>query len=360
MAPRSYLLLWCAVGALGCDVFDEKLEQRLEPSTGNDAGSDEDAGSGLFMLSSQCEGQGGPPEVEGSADMITVSIEGLSSNVSETGCNLPNSVLAGADGFFKIDANAGDRWHFHLNAAPGQDVAVMAVKGCDLRSCEASANVCGVGESEHFTFVPDTAGTYVVVVEGIDPSIAAPLKMVAIQPTCGNNSKEHGEVCDFGDRTPGDGCDAHCRVELRANRAAEVEPNDDSYLANVLLPGNDNPMQILGEIAGSQCQPDHYLVRTSKEQELTLSLLGANGKACAGAPPMELAIFEADGQELKMMAPVASAKNDAGDTCPALAPETLPEGAYFVRVRHLKPATEAFPYRLDLTWSEPKADPVDP
>jgi cysteine-rich repeat protein len=353
MALRTYVLVLCASSALGCNVFDEKLEQRLESSSGD---GDDAPDAGMLMLASECEGKNGPPLVQGAPDTLTVSVDGLSSNVSETGCNVPAPVLAGADGFFKIEASAGERWHFHLNAAPGQDVAVMALKGCDLRSCAASANVCGKGESEHFTFVPDTAGTYVVVVEGIDPAFATPLKMVAIQPTCGNGMKEHSEVCDVGDRTPGDGCDANCRVELHTNRASEVEPNDDSYGANVLMPGNNDPVQVLGEIAGSACQPDYYLVRTNKEQVLTLSLLGANGRACKGAPPLELAIFEADGQELKPRVPVDDARNTAGDTCPTLAPETLPAGAYFVRVRHLS-AADAFPYRLDVSWSDPPVDP---
>ena len=366
----ALLGLLSASSLLACDVFDESLEKRVDEGTAEepdaglpDAGSPDagqpDAGPPLFTLG-QCGRNAPSSVVEGSSTPLTISVQGLRSNISETGCNIPSGVLAGADGYFEIRANAGERWHFHLDAAEGQDLALLALSGCDdTRSCSASANVCGKGESEHFTFVADTAGSYAIVVEGIDPKRSEPLKLLAIQPTCGNGVKEHSEVCDFGDVTPGDGCDATCRVELRTERAEEVEPHDDSYGANVLLPPNDNPMQVLGKIAGPACQPDYYLVSTDETAVLTTTLLGANGKACKGAPPMEIQIFESDGQRLELAAPVDVAVNAGGDTCPALPPQTLTKGSYFVRVRHLAPS-ELFEYRLDFAWSAPPPPPEPP
>jgi cysteine-rich repeat protein len=357
-----WLGLLCAGSLLACDVFDESLEKRIdesseEPDAGMpdvgepDAGSP-DAGPPLFTLG-QCGRNIAVPVVEGSGTPLTISVAGLRSNVTEAGCNIPSGVLAGADGYFEIQASAGERWHFHLDAAEGQDLALLALSGCDdTRSCSASANVCGKGESEHFTFVADTAGSYAIVVEGIDAKSTDPLQLLAIRPHCGNGIKEHSEVCDFGDVMSGDGCDATCRVELRTSRAEEVEPNDDSYGANVILPPNANPVQVLGKIAGPACQPDYYLVSTDETAVLTSALLGANGKACKGAPPLEIAIFESDGQRLKLAAPVDDAANLPGDACPALPPQTLTKGSYFVRVRHLAPA-DLFEYRLDFAWSAP-------
>jgi hypothetical protein len=93
---------------------------------------------------------------------------------------------------------------------------------------------------------------------------------------------------------------------------------------------------------------------------LTVSLLAANGKACMNAPPLEVALLQADDRALKPVAPVDNADNAAGGPCPMLAAQMLDPGAYFVRVRSLKPA-DAFAYRIEFAWSAPpEPEPEEP
>ena len=147
-----------------------------------------------------------------------IGVTGLVSSVAESGeCSVAPDVLSKADGFFQVKARAGQRWHFHLDAAPGQNLSVFTASSCDLRECVAAADVCGVNESEHFTFVAQRAADYVVVLDGIDPN-AAPLRLLAISPECADGKKVHGEGCDDGNQQNGDGCDDACRVELKGLR----------------------------------------------------------------------------------------------------------------------------------------------
>jgi cysteine-rich repeat protein len=350
MRARHWLML---LSLWGCNVFDDKLEQRLDHAQGKDAGSDagEDAGPPPFMLANRCSTH--LPEVTGAASMLNIPITGLTSDVKEGvgDCDVGASVLVGADGFFQIHASAGDRWHFHMNAAEGQNLALLASSGCDLRECVAASDVCGVNESEHFTFIPEKAGDYVVMVDGINPKHPGNLSLLAVNPTCGDDHKEHSEVCDDGNVTAGDGCDPHCRAELHKNAAEETEPNDDSYGANVLMPAMpDQPVRVRGKIAGGACQPDYYLARFAAAGHLNVQLLSAAGQPCTDAPPLELSLTSADTDELREAVPVGHVENKKGKTCPVLDVPVLAAGTYFVRVHHLKPA-EQFEYRIDLTFT---------
>lgn len=332
----------------GCDVFDEKLEQKLEEAEG-DGDGDGDGDSPPLMLSDACEGN--RPVVTSGLNKLVIPVTGLRPSVAEIeGCAVQSDVLARADGFFQIEARAGQRWHFHLDAAPGQNLAVVALaNNCDSRNCVA-ADVCRANESEHFTFIPESAGTYAVMVEGIDTALDADLRLLAISPICGDSDPQHGEVCDDGNLADGDGCDSACRQELRAQTSEEKEPNDDNFLANVLTPPSfDQPVIVRGKIAGGACQPDYYLVRIDSTRLLSASVLQAAGGACAGAPPMELQLYTSNNGLRESVLLKRDPKTDG--TCPAFEQRVEP-GAYFLRLHHQQKADE-FAYQLSLSFAEP-------
>ncbi|MFC1656106.1 DUF4215 domain-containing protein [Patescibacteria group bacterium] len=59
--------------------------------------------------------------------------------------------------------------------------------------------------------------------------------IACVKPTCGNNVVDIGEQCDFGDTTPGDGCDAACQIEtgpVCGNSAVETGEDCDDGPAN--------------------------------------------------------------------------------------------------------------------------------
>jgi cysteine-rich repeat protein len=335
----------CTLTLAGCDVFNEALERRIVDT--------KDASSELFQLANSCS-LAKLPRAEGSVEPLTLSVSGLTSDTAESGeCSIARGVLSGADGFFQIAAKKGERWHFHLDPAPGQDLAVYAARSCDLRTCEAAADVCGVGESEHFTFVAEDDGNYVVVVEGIDASDPQPLTLLAINPVCGDGEKMHGEVCDDGNQESGDGCDSACRVELADNTVDEVEPNDDSFLANVLAPPSlDEPIVVRGRIAGNSCQPDYFLLRVPEASVLDAELLTGGGTACTDAPAIELHVFGADRDELRETVRLRSGQ---GSPCPSVRDFAVTAGSYFIQLKRAEVA-EQFEYQLKLTLRPPAGE----
>jgi cysteine-rich repeat protein len=343
---------WLCTSA-GCDVFDEALEKRIASAHEPDDDAGVDAGRPPLMLADRCEAS--RPEVTGDPDhKLIIPTTGLHADTSESGekCQVGADALSGAEGFFQIKAKAGERWHFHLDPAAGQNLAILALDGdCDVRGCFASADVCGTNESEHFTFIPTVTGTYIIMVEGINASLGADLTMLAVNPECGDNFKHHSEVCDDGNVQPGDGCDEVCRVELRAQNSEETEPNDDSFGANVLTPPRfDQPIIVRGKIAGTACQPDYFLLRVQEQQKLTATVSDAAGAACTDAPPIEIQLREAQG-ELREGTKLKTAPAPTDGTCPTFS-TVVEAGTYFIRVQHKKVA-EQFDYQLSLKLEPP-------
>jgi cysteine-rich repeat protein len=322
-----------------CDEFNAKLKERIVSTPAN-----------ALALADSCETK--VPVVESSADPHTLNVSALKGDSSETGCNIKSSVLAGAEGFFEIDAKKGDRWHFHVEAVPGVDPGVYVPDSCsELRHCLASADVCGKGEPEHFTFVPQSSGKFTVVVEGLDPAATTPTKMTIINPVCGDNNKQHSEVCDDGNNKDGDGCDSHCRAELLLNKDKEVEPNDDSFGANVLEPMDPtSPIQVQAALGGATCGPDYYLVRV-KDGTLTARVVTASGGECSGVPGMELALLSADKDELREDVLQVATRPAHNGQCPFIEAQLVDEGTYFLRLKRLAPMDE-FAYRLDVTLEQ--------
>ncbi|MFT3926209.1 MAG: myxococcus cysteine-rich repeat containing protein [Myxococcales bacterium] len=284
---------------------------------------------------------------------MMIDVTGLVSNVSESSeCSVAPDVLQRADGFFTVHARAQQRWHFHLDPVPNQNLAVFAAGSCDPRECVAAADVCGVNESEHFTFVADRAGDYVVVLDGIEPGSTTPLRLLAISPECGDGTKVHGEVCDDGNLTNGDGCDNACRVELNGARVDEVEPNDDSYLANVVTADPSTPVGVNGKIGGNVCQPDNFLIRLPKSGLLNLKVTTGAGAACTDAPALDLTLSRADSRELREDVQIAH-NASSGGACPEIALQALQAGTYYVRLSRGAQGAPQFEYQIQVSLTTP-------
>ncbi len=343
--PRLWFVALVVLATGACDVFDESLEERI----GGDG--DGPMSSESILLSDACSTS--IPEIESDEKSRLIQVSGLVSNSAESGdCSVAPDVLAKADGFFQVRARAGQRWHFHLDPAPNENLAVFAAASCDLRECVAAADVCGVNESEHFTFVAEQAGTYVVVVDGINAE-GGDLRLLAISPECSDGKKVHGEGCDDGNQVRGDGCDEACRVELSGTTVEETEPNDDSYLANVVTADLSEPVQINGRVGGNSCQPDYFLIRLPSAGLLSAKVRGGAGAECAGAPPIELVLTSADPFELRDGVVLAHQAGESGG-CPELAQE-LAAGTYFVKLSRLEVSAQ-FEYQLQLSLTAPAAN----
>ncbi len=330
---------FCALaGIVACDVFDASLEARLSaPPPG---------GQSPIFLASSCTAPD-LPLVESSETPRELPLAQLKNSAHESGeCAISHDVLGLSDGFFRVSASVGQRWHFHLDPAPGQDLAVFASPSCDLRECVAAADVCGTNESEHFTFVAEKESEYIVVVDGIDPEKIDTLQILAISPECGDNNKVHGEVCDDGNLVSGDGCDNACRAELSGTRVDEVEPNDDTYLANVLTAELKPPLHLNGKLGGGTCQPDFFLFRVQRASLLTVEVKTGAGTTCEKAPALSLSLSEADQLELRDKILVAEDEGSDG-TCPVLSEVALQPGTFFLRLARIGPSAQ-FDYRIEI------------
>lgn len=317
MRTTSLLILVTVLG--GCDYFPEEL---LDGATGTDAGAG-DAGE-TFELAETCLGTV-PMLTDGVTD-VTVDLSTHTDDISDigfcTGADAP-----GNDGFFGVEMNAGEKWHFHLrtNAGAALNPAIYVLDStCDSRRCMAgdAVDVCGEGRDEHLSFVAPQAGTYFV---GVDSRIAggASYQLVAVRPVCGNGEVEHSETCDDNNNDDGDGCDSQCRAELGTGMA-EAEPNDDPTGANRLLSTNGSASGVLG----GRCDRDMFVLEVEAAGDLQVALTGIGGTACVdGDPTFELDLLAADGRAV-----VSRGVNASGEFCPTINASALTPGVYYLAV----------------------------
>jgi cysteine-rich repeat protein len=362
---RNPHLLLAALGSLtlGCDYFDSELEQLLAdagPSgTGNDAATDgttadveTDAGSdvpvNVISGADFCDPSSGVPIRVADDLFLDVSTTGLRNDFSNlSSCGIGRT-LSETDTFFRLDLVAGNRYHFHVKAASAeQNLAMYLLSSCDERTCQGSIDECPAGTDEHLSFVPRTAGTYFVGIDGISSGAPdVPVKFLATRPVCGDNTKQHSEVCDDGNTNKNDGCDDQCRSVL-ADNAQEAEPNGDQYGANVVQVPVNGQATIRGNLGGP-CDTDFFMVNVPQNAMLRATMLSDAGTACQGVPTAEMRLLDSS------TAQRARAEGAAGD-CPSLDGSTsgnLPPGDYLVTVRTLAPSAPFF-YRLRFEIATP-------
>jgi len=297
---------------VGCDLYPKEAYL-----------SREDMAAPAMQLADTCTGD--VPVVVSSSTDFPIDLRSLNDDFRDlaacTGASTP-----GADGFFAVEMEAGEKWHFHLSVPSGELVnpAIYVLDSCDDRRCQPGdgIDVCGGEQDEHFSFVAPRAGTYFV---GIDARTTggAQYELLAVRPECGNGgSPEHSETCDDGNTISGDGCDERCRAELGAGALNEVEPNDDLTGANVFTP----PLSI-DAIIGGRCDVDHFTF-THGGGPLRASMLAGGSVACTDPPVgLELRLLASDGLTLR-----GTGAPTADNDCPVLDLADLAAGEYFLRV----------------------------
>lgn len=354
MSKRVLLTLSCflALSAPGCLVFDASLYQAREM----DAGATPDAGRAVLALADDCTGA--VPEVrvpEGAADIsIDLDTRGLSDDYSNLTCT--GRPAPGPDGFFAVQMEVGERWHFHVRRrGDGADPVIFVLPaGCDERQCDLpnGLDACGVDSDEHLSFRAPSAGLYLV---GVDSRNADGFEATVqvIRPTCGNGVMDHSETCDDDNNVDGDGCDAECRRELPATGASEAEVNDDAFGANVLTM-TTGATTVSGRI-GALCESDVFAVDVPEGASLTATVGDAADAACpAGTPSMELQLISSNGITIR-----GRGTARGGSECPSIDATDafatgLAAGRYFVRIYAVNTeVVRPFDYRLRVTVTSP-------
>ena len=318
-----FALALCACSNADPSFFEALRDSGRDSSEGVDGGGDAavDTGPDGPQLVDRCGDRSAFVITETS--VFDVDTRGLG---AETDVSCAPS--AGNDGFFAIDVQAGEYWHFHLHDASGDEVDRKPVlylldSGCDPRRCIQLSNQCGDSGDEHFAFLPDTGGIWYL---GIDDENAGGglYTLQAIRPDCGNGVSEHGESCDGQP-----GCDSKCRWVLDSGRTQEQIPNDNVTEANVIsLPPAGGELEITGDIGGSAAcnYPDMFAVVIADGGAALHVDIRADGASCpaAAAAPYSLALLNSAGGTR------AGATIDTNG-CPII-DATLPAGLYYVSV----------------------------
>lgn len=341
MPPRAH---WYLFLLTSCNVFDAQLYLQ------RDAGPD---GNALPTLALADRCSAGVPLVTRTAGEYAIDTRALGNDLNDL-ASCAGRALPGSDGFFRVAMTAGDLWHFHVKTLDGaSNPAVYVLPGCDERACVMGLDECGNGRDEHLSFRARESRDYII---GIDSARAggARHELTAIRATCGDGTAEHGESCDDRNRTPGDGCDALCRAELRGD-ATEREPNDDFSDPNMITPpGGAGTVTVQGRLGG-RCDFDMYGVELPVGGSVRATMLDINGRPCeTGAPEFRMAWVLPDGRTASGAGVVTM-----GNRCPAIseterfAQAVTAAGTYHVRVSTAADLPAAVDYKIRFEVTRP-------
>jgi cysteine-rich repeat protein len=302
-------VLLLALVTAGCNVFDESLIQEEETTSGG--------------LGDDCMGDD-LPTFDSLNDFRQIDTSVLVNDRQGLSCVGGNA--QGKDGFFAVEMTQGKKWHFHVKVTPGTtaDPAVYVLdSGCQDSVCQRGwgLNECVAGQDEHFSFFPARSARYMVGVDTITEGGEA-MQVLAVQPECGNNVKEHSETCDDGNLDVGDGCDDLCRSEL-IDATAEVEPNDEPTANANVLPFDGDMAHASGQIGG-KCDFDSFAIDVPEGATLAAAVTGDCGL------DLRLILVDADG-----LTPLDTIETAAGE-CPSFDGSdpgaALDAGVYFLRL----------------------------
>lgn len=228
-------------------------------------------------LADTCDGAP-PPVLRPGLRPFVVSTEGLTNEFDQRrGLQCTRNDAAGNDGFFAIDVEADEKWHFHVTAQdPESNPSIYLLDStCRADQCQQrfGLDLCGTYNDEHFTIVATHRGRWYLGIDDRAPGSHS-YRLNAIRTTCGNNELEHGEACDGGEQ-----CDSQCRWMV-ATGAADIEPNDDWTVANVMtIDRSGGDTYVLGQIGGS-CGFDMYAIDIEAQASLEVTLVGRDGATC--------------------------------------------------------------------------------
>ncbi len=252
-----------------------------EPPEGHDGddGHDDHGEGETIELSDTCSAED-ILIIESSDDHYITSVEDLNDSFSGFPACGYEGMLDGPDGFVRLVAAAGERWHVEVEPEDEDlDVAIYMLPTCDALSCELLVDRCRGGFAEDFTFVAETAGDYFI---GIDTAAGAgELELLVLRTQCGDALVEHGESCDDGNLQDGDGCDWNCRIEMEDIADSEVEPNNWHTSANVIRfagPGTGTT-RISGSLGGP-CDTDHYAIEVPPGASVYAAMFDGGEQAC--------------------------------------------------------------------------------
>lgn len=344
MTLRALLVpLLSVVGA--CDVFDESLYLNA-----GDGGTPLDT----IVLADRCNGDD-VPTVESQTGARATSTIALTDTFNSDISACTGSPEPGADGFFKVAMEQGDKWHFHLRVQDQltANPALYVLRSCDERACssETSLDECGTGRDEHLSYVATSTGTFLV---GVDSRAAGGFdyEIEVVRTECGDNLPQHSETCDDGNEDAGDGCSPDCRAEI-ADGDREVEPNDEVTNANVAGVAPGGTVEVRGQLGG-RCDFDMWAVDVPAGGSVLATMLDGNGNACGPESiAYRLELYDRNGHRVE-----GAGTPREPNTCPSIdATDTfsvdLDGPRTFLRVTTQEDQATPVDYRLSITVNEP-------
>ncbi|MEM1415715.1 MAG: hypothetical protein AAGH15_12485 [Myxococcota bacterium] len=282
---------------------------------------------------------------------LRVDTRGLQDRTNTATC----APSPGRDGFFALDVQANEYWHFHLSVdatVTGQEdlnpVLYLLQPDCDARRCDDSrlSNACEIApggtttafRDEHFAFIPNRAGRWYIGIDDQTAGAGGVYLLDAIRPVCGNGTPEHGESCENEDF-----CNEECRFVLDRMNASETmnEPNDNREEANlvVLAPIPMQPgvfgLDISGDIGPSavSCDyPDVFTLDVPPGARLQVFPL-VSGAMCPARAAADFDLFLED-----VTGTLRSDRaTDPGTGCPIIDEADLEGARFFVRLSDSRP-----------------------
>jgi hypothetical protein len=116
-ARPLYWLLPLALG--GCDEFDPDLYR--------------EAGRSVRESADACQ-EASAPMIDSSPDFMRLDLAALDDSWQVANC--AEGLAPGNDGFFAVDMEQGQKFHFHVNAIDAIDPVLYVVDSCDERVCQ--------------------------------------------------------------------------------------------------------------------------------------------------------------------------------------------------------------------------------
>jgi hypothetical protein len=339
-----------AFGPWGCIIVDDSLYKDLERAEaeggaagvgqgGNVNGTGGDDGAGgdgppPIELSEECEPGTDYFPLDGAGERIVIDTRELRDNVNQQrGLSCTGKPAPGADGFFAIEVEFGDTWHFHLS--PDQEffddtgiarnpVLYVLDETCDIRNCPRGHDICERNSDEHFTYTSTDRNPTTVHV-GIDDRFegGGVYTLQAIKVDCELDEVQHGKACVLGS----DDCDDRCRSLLDPRNPIETTVSHAEFTsANVIrFPDGESSVSIQGGIGG--CEPDFYALEVSDGARIEAALLTDDEEPCPeDAEPVLLELFDSGLRLLE------DAEPSSAEACPSLVSDELDEGEYFLKL----------------------------
>lgn len=259
----------------------------------------------------------------------------------------------GNDGFFAVDMQLGQKWHFHASIVGEQaNPAIYVLRSCDERTCQVGDAIddCSDGSDEHLSFTAPATARYFIGIDSRE-SGGEVYDVLALAPVCGDGVLDHSETCDDGNVVPSDGCDELCRFELSPASPTmltfELEPNDDFSSANLALPeAAGSQVKVAGRLGG-RCDFDMYAVNVLEGGSISALLFENQGVACdVDTPTFSMQLLDSSG-----VRNIGDGTVKSG-TCPSLdgtdsIATGLSAGIYFIRLT-TDPSNPATDYELHL------------